>query len=64
VTAIELVDFEYIILCIHRSTHSNFWTFLNNLEMVIQIVYSRNTRIILCGYWKLNFMQDNVMLID
>ena len=30
--------------------------------MVIQIVHSRNKRIILCSDWNLNFMQDYIRL--
>ena len=38
------------------------WMLLKNLEIVIQLVHSRNERIILCCEWNLNFMQDNISL--
>ena len=60
--AIEVVDLKYIIVCIYRSPDSDLWIFLKSLEIVIQIVHSRNTRIILCGDWNLNLMQDNIRL--
>lgn len=56
VPVIEIVDFKYITVCIYRIPHSDFWIFLKNLEIVIQIAHSRNNRIVLHGDWNLNFM--------
>jgi hypothetical protein len=61
-SAVELMDFKYIIVCKFRSPGSDFWIFSKNLEMIIQIIHSRNKRIILCGDWNLNFMQVNIRL--
>jgi len=36
VSMIELVDCGYIIVCVYRSTGGNFWTFLKNLEQIVQ----------------------------
>jgi exonuclease III len=59
-SATELVDYGYIIVCIYRSPDSNFWIFLKNLELIIQIVHARNKKLLVCGDWNLNFMLDNI----
>jgi hypothetical protein len=61
-SATELVDYGYIIVCIYRSPDSNFWIFLKNLELLIQIVKSRNKKLLVCGDWNLNFMLDSIMV--
>ena len=62
VSVIELVDFKYIIVCICRSSDIDFWIFKKKLELIIRIIHSRNKRIIICGEWNLNFMQDDIRL--
>jgi len=34
-SAINLVEFKYITVCIYRLPHSDFWILLKNLETVI-----------------------------
>jgi len=59
---INLVIFKYITVCIYRLPDSDFWILLKNLEIVIQLVHSRNKRIIVCCDWILNFTQENINL--
>jgi hypothetical protein len=40
VSATELVDFNYIIVCIYRSPNGNFWIFLKNLEFIVHTMTS------------------------
>ena len=48
-TEVELVDFKFILVCIYRSPHSDFYTFLNKLEIVICKVQVKGMKLILCG---------------
>jgi hypothetical protein len=57
-TKVELVDFKFILVCIYRSPHSDFYTFLNKLEIVICKVQVKGMKLILCGDWNINFLQD------
>jgi hypothetical protein len=59
-SATELVNYGYIIVCFYRSPDSNLWIFLNNLELIIQMVKSRNKKLFACGDWNSNFMLDNI----
>jgi hypothetical protein len=47
-----------------RSPDGDFSTFLRSLELVIQKAQARNKRLILCGVWNINFMQESVRLHD
>jgi exonuclease III len=49
-------------VCIYRAPDGNFHLFLNNLEKVIQKVQLKRKRVILCGDWNVNFMEDSVKL--
>jgi exonuclease III len=49
---------------VYRSPDGDFSTFLSSLEFVIQKVQARNKRLILCGDWNINFMQESVRLHD
>jgi exonuclease III len=40
--------------------HGDFPPFLRSLDSVIQKVQERNKRLILCGDWNINFMQESV----
>jgi exonuclease III len=62
VSATELVDYDYIILCIYKSPDGNFWMFLKNLEFILHTIQSRNKKSLLCGNWNLNFLVDNKRL--
>jgi exonuclease III len=61
-TEVELVDFRIILVCIYRSTHSDFCTFLNKLETVICKVQMKGMKLMLCGDWNINFLQDSAQL--
>jgi len=63
-TAVEIVDYKFIILCVYRSPDGDFSTFLRSLESVVQKVQARNKRLILCSHWNINFMQEGVRLHD
>jgi hypothetical protein len=62
VPATELVDCNYIIVCIYRSLDGNLWIFLKNLEFILHTVQSRNKKPLLCGDWNLNCLVDNKKL--
>jgi hypothetical protein len=61
-TEVQLMDFKLIVVCIYRSPHSDFYVFLNKLEMVIDKVQMRGMKLILCGDWNINFLQDGAQL--
>jgi len=63
-SAIELIDFNFILVCIYRSPDGNFDEFLNKLESVICKVQSRRTNIFLCGDWNVNFLQCSTKLLE
>ena len=62
ISAIELVDYDYIIVCTYRALDGKFWTFFKNLEFVLHTIQSRNKKPLLCGEWNLNFLVDNKRL--
>jgi hypothetical protein len=51
VSATELVEYNYIIVCIYSSPDGNFWIFLKNLEFILHAIQSRNKKPLLCGEW-------------
>ena len=55
-SATELVDYEFIILCIYRPQNSNFQNFLKVLESIMQKIQSKKKKNFMCGVWNLNFM--------
>ncbi|PNF17939.1 hypothetical protein B7P43_G18419 [Cryptotermes secundus] len=59
---VELVDFKLILVCIYRSPHSDFYTFLEKLEIVIFKVQMKGMKLIRCGDWNINFLQDSTQL--
>ena len=62
VSAIELVYYEYIIVCIYRAPDGKFWTFFKNPEFVLHTIQSRNKKPLLCGNWNLYFLVYNKIL--
>ena len=64
VSAIELTDFNLIIICIYRSPDGNFAEFLSILESVICKVQSKGINLFLCGDWNVNFLQKSPNLVD
>jgi len=49
---------------VYRSSDGDFSTFLRSLESVVQKVQTRNKRLMLCGDWNINIMQESVILHD
>ena len=58
-SATELVDYGFIILCIYRPPDSNFQNFLKLLESIMQKTQSKKKKVLTCGDWNLNFMVEN-----
>ena len=63
-SAVELIDFNLILVCIYRSPGGNFYEFLHKLESVICKVQSRGKRVFVCGDWNNNFLQRGVKLLE
>ena len=63
-SAIELTDFNLIIVCIYRSPDGNFAEFLSILEEIICKVQSKGINLFLCGDWNVNFLQNSPNLLD
>jgi hypothetical protein len=63
-SAVENLDYDLIVVCVYRSPDGNFSIFIRNLESVIQKVKVRKERLILCGDWNINFMQESKRLSD
>ena len=58
ISAVEIVDYNLTVVCVYRSPDGDFSIFLKNLESVIQKTKVRKRRLILCGDWNINFMQE------
>jgi exonuclease III len=56
---LELVDLKIVLVCIYRSPDGDFQLFQQNLETVIQKVQSKKKRVILCGDWNINVLEDS-----
>jgi len=63
-TAVEIPDYDLIVVCVYRSPDGDFSIFLRSLESVIQKVQVRKRWLILCGDWNINFMQESRRLRD
>jgi hypothetical protein len=63
-SATELVDYGFIILCIYRPPDSNFQIFEKMLELVMQKTQSKKKKILMCGDWNLNFMVENKRTLE
>jgi hypothetical protein len=61
-TEVQLMDFNLIVVCIYRSLHSDFHVILNKLEMLIDEVRMKCIKLIMCGDWNTNFLQDSIQL--
>jgi exonuclease III len=53
------LDFKFTLACIYRSPIGDFYEFFNKLELVICKVCSKGKRLIICGDWNVNFLQDS-----
>jgi exonuclease III len=63
-SAVEILDYDLIFVCVYRSSDGDFSIFIRNLESVIQKVKVRKKQLILCGDWNINFMQESKRLCD
>lgn len=63
-STIQLIDFNFVLVCIYRSPDGNFDEFLHSLESVIWKVQSRGTDLFLCGDWNVNFLQHSTKLSE
>lgn len=59
---VELMDFKLILICVYQSPHSDFYTFVRKLETVIYKVQMKGMKLILCGDWNINSLQDSAQL--
>jgi hypothetical protein len=51
--------YEIFILSVYRAPSSNFSYFLNKLEAILNFIYQKNTSLILCGDFNVNYLTDN-----
>jgi hypothetical protein len=63
-SAIELVKYAVIIICIHRSPDGKTEAFFNKLESVMQKLRKKQKTLILCGDWNINFLQPSPHMMD
>jgi exonuclease III len=62
VSIVELLKDKIVVVCIYRAPDGDFHMFLKNLEVVIQKVQLKKKKLILCGDWNINFLDDSVRL--
>jgi exonuclease III len=48
-----------VLVCIYGSPDGDLQLFLQNMEIIIQKVQLKRKRVILCGDWNINFMEDD-----
>jgi exonuclease III len=59
ISAIELVDFKILIVCIYRSPNSNVEIFLQLLDEALNKMSKRGRFLVLCGDWNINLLDEN-----
>jgi hypothetical protein len=52
-------ELSVIVICIYMSPDGKFDTFLNKLELLIQKLMVKHKTLILCGDWKIYFLQNS-----
>jgi exonuclease III len=57
--ATELVDLRIVLICIYRSPQSDVNTFLEKLEVLINMVQKRGKYLVLCGDWNIDLLLEN-----
>lgn len=62
ISIVELLKDKIVVVCIYRSPDGDFYMFLKNLEVVIQKVQLKKKKLILCGDWNINFLDDSARL--
>jgi len=58
----HFVPVAYVLFVFTDHLIAKFWIFLNNLELIVQKVQSRNKKPVICGDQNLNFMVNNKKL--
>ena len=58
-SAVEIVEYGIIIICIYRSPDGKINIFFEKLEMIIQKLIDKHKTLILCGDWNINLLQSN-----
>jgi exonuclease III len=59
ISAIELVDFKILVVCIYRSPNSNVEIFLQLLDEALNKMSKRGCFLVLCGDWNINLLDEN-----
>jgi exonuclease III len=58
-SAIEIVKYGIIVICIYRSPDGQIDTLFNKLEMIIKKLIEKHKTLILCGDWNINLLQSS-----
>ena len=58
-SAVEIVEYGIIIICIYRSPDGKINIFFEKLEMIIQKLIDKHKTLILCGDWNINLLQSS-----
>ena len=56
---LHLLSSSFTIICIYRSPTGNFTYFLNQLASILSKWYETSTKLILCGDFNINYLNDN-----
>jgi exonuclease III len=59
ISAVEIVKYGIIVICIYRSPDGQIGTFFDKLEMLIQKLIEKHKTLILCGDWNINLLQPS-----
>jgi exonuclease III len=59
ISAIELVDFKIIVMCIYRSPNSDEEIFLELLDEAVNKVLKGGRFLVVCGDWNISLLHDN-----
>jgi exonuclease III len=62
VSIVKLLMDKTVVVCVYRSRNGDFYMFLKNLEVIIQKLQLKKKKLILCGDWNTNFLDDSVRL--
>ena len=56
---LHLLSCEICTVTIYKSPSGNFQNFIDNLEKILNIIYSNDTEIIICGFININYLIDS-----
>jgi hypothetical protein len=59
ISAIEIVEFKIIVICIYRSPNSDVKTFFGLLEEAVNMVLNKSRLFMICWDWNINLFQKN-----